>query len=99
MHSVVLRELDRMLRRKLFTALMVFAAELLVPLRTAATAIPDIQSSEAEDSWRAFQAKAAARFGDAGACATAFLVAHHPQRDDSIDSELLLESLQYALSA
>jgi transglutaminase-like putative cysteine protease/predicted esterase len=84
-----------MIRRKLSKELFLAIAWLLSTFITT----PGLNAHDPPDPWAAFQVEASGRFGEAGAQAAAFLAAHHPTRDESIDPQLLLENLDYALAA
>jgi transglutaminase-like putative cysteine protease len=56
-------------------------------------------AEEEADPWQVFLAGAAEKHGDIGKRAAEFLLAHRPERDRELDTELLLENLDYALRA
>jgi transglutaminase-like putative cysteine protease/predicted esterase len=69
----------------------------LLPLLLA---LPVADGDAAETpTWDRFVTEAAARHGEAGRRAAAFLAEHRPARDAGIDGELLLENLELALAA
>ncbi len=58
-----------------------------------------VSASAQGDGWDAFVAEAGERFGAEGERAAKFLAEHRPARDAGLSAEMLLENLDYALSA
>ncbi|HWB18900.1 MAG TPA: transglutaminase-like domain-containing protein, partial [Phycisphaerales bacterium] len=85
-----------MLRFNQFVAISALLTALIIVCSHASA----LQASRpTADSWAEFQSQVSAQTDPAATRAAEFLIAHHPQRDASIDSQLLSENLEFAIKA
>lgn len=73
--------------------ILIAALTVLCPLLPAQSG-PDV-----ENGWAAFQSSARQEHGELGERAAEFLFKHHPESDDSLGADLLMDNLRLALAA